>query len=136
MACCLLYHGDVVAKDVNAAIATIKTTWSIQFVDWCPTGFNVGINYQPPSVVPSGDLARVPQAACMLSNTTGIVQTWARLNHKLDLTYAKHAFNHWHVDEGMEQGEFTEAREDMADLEKDCEEVAADDAEGEDEHEC
>lgn len=48
MACCLLYRGDVVPKDVNAAIATIKTKRSIQFVDWCPTGFKVGINYQPP----------------------------------------------------------------------------------------
>ena len=28
-------------KDVNAAIATIKTKRSIQFVDWCPTGFKV-----------------------------------------------------------------------------------------------
>ena len=43
---------DVVPKDVNAAIATIKTKRSIPFVDWCPTGFKVGINYQPPTVVP------------------------------------------------------------------------------------
>ena len=41
MACCLLYRGDVVPKDVNAAIATIKTKRTIQFVDWCPTGFKV-----------------------------------------------------------------------------------------------
>uniref|UniRef100_A0A667XTH8 Si:ch211-114n24.6 n=1 Tax=Myripristis murdjan TaxID=586833 RepID=A0A667XTH8_9TELE len=46
MACCLLYRGDVVPKDVNSAIATIKTKRTIQFVDWCPTGFKVGINYQ------------------------------------------------------------------------------------------
>merc|ERR1719481_672211 len=52
MACCLLYRGDVVPKDVNAAIATIKTKRSIQFVDWCPTGFKVGINYQAPTTVP------------------------------------------------------------------------------------
>ena len=38
MACCMLYRGDVVPKDVNAAIATIKTKRTIQFVDWCPTG--------------------------------------------------------------------------------------------------
>ena len=43
MAVCLLYRGDVVPKDVNAAIATIKTKRSIQFVDWCPTGFKVYI---------------------------------------------------------------------------------------------
>ena len=41
MACCLLYRGDVVPKDVNAAIAHIKTKRTIQFVDWCPTGFKV-----------------------------------------------------------------------------------------------
>ena len=39
MACCLLYRGDVVPKDVNAAISAVKTKRSIQFVDWCPTGF-------------------------------------------------------------------------------------------------
>uniref|UniRef100_A0A8D8TD00 Tubulin alpha-1 chain n=1 Tax=Cacopsylla melanoneura TaxID=428564 RepID=A0A8D8TD00_9HEMI len=59
MACCMLYRGDVVPKDVNSAIATIKTKRTIQFVDWCPTGFKVGINYQPPTVVPGGDLAKV-----------------------------------------------------------------------------
>merc|ERR1719361_2477774 len=44
----MMYRGDVVPKDVNAAIATIKTKRPIQFVDWCPTGFKVGINYPPP----------------------------------------------------------------------------------------
>ena len=41
MSICLLYRGDVVPRDVNAAIANIKTQKSIQFVDWCPTGFKV-----------------------------------------------------------------------------------------------
>jgi len=36
-----VHRGDVVPKDVNAAIATIKTKRTIQFVDWCPTGFKV-----------------------------------------------------------------------------------------------
>uniref|UniRef100_A0A671PVJ0 Tubulin alpha-1A chain-like n=1 Tax=Sinocyclocheilus anshuiensis TaxID=1608454 RepID=A0A671PVJ0_9TELE len=97
MACCLLYRGDVVPKDVNSAIATIKTKRSIQFVDWCPTGFKVGINYQPPTVVPGGDLAKVQRAVCMLSNTTAIAEAWARLDHKFDLMYAKRAFVHWYV---------------------------------------
>uniref|UniRef100_A0A2K6H015 Tubulin/FtsZ 2-layer sandwich domain-containing protein n=1 Tax=Propithecus coquereli TaxID=379532 RepID=A0A2K6H015_PROCO len=97
MACCVLYRGEVVPKDVNAAIATIKTKRSIQFVDWCPTGFKVGINYQHPTVVPGGDLAKVQRAVCMLSNTTAIAEAWARLDHKFDLMFAKRAFVHWYV---------------------------------------
>jgi tubulin alpha len=106
MACCLLFRGDVVPQDVNRAVATIKTKRSIQFVDWCPTGFKVGINYQPTSVVPGSDMAPVPRAVCMLSNTTAIAEAWARLDHKFDLLYTKRAFVHWYVGEGMEEGEF------------------------------
>ena len=95
MAVCLLYRGDVVPKDVNAAIAGIKASRLIQFVDWCPTGFKVGINYQPPTIVPGGDLAKVHRAVCCLSNTTAIVEAWASLDHKFDLMYAKRAFVHW-----------------------------------------
>ena len=66
----LVSGGDVVPKDVNAAVATIKTKRTIQFVDWCPTGFKCGINYQPPTVVPGGDLAKVMRACCMYPGRT------------------------------------------------------------------
>ena len=52
---------------------TLKIKYPFQFIlD------KVGINYQPPTVVPGGDLAKVHRAVCCLSNTTAIMEAWAR----------------------------------------------------------
>ena len=39
LVCSLMYRGGVVPKDVNNAVAAIKTKRAIQSVDWWPTGF-------------------------------------------------------------------------------------------------
>ena len=103
MACCLLYRGDVIPKDTQAAVASVKMKRMIQFVDWCPTGFKLGICNEPAANVPGGDLAKNTRSLCMLSNTTAILTAWGRLDEKFDLMFSKCTFVHWYVGEGMEE---------------------------------
>eukprot|EP00357_Protocruzia_adherens_P011918 CAMPEP_0115016858 /NCGR_PEP_ID=MMETSP0216-20121206/27727_1 /TAXON_ID=223996 /ORGANISM="Protocruzia adherens, Strain Boccale" /LENGTH=453 /DNA_ID=CAMNT_0002387475 /DNA_START=74 /DNA_END=1435 /DNA_ORIENTATION=+ len=122
MACSLMYRGDVVPNQVYNSLNEIKESRTIEFVDWVKTGFKVGLNLQAPMIASGSAIGASPRGVTLISNSTAIRHTFARVNHKFDLLFSKSAFVHWFVGEGMEQGEFMDARENMACLEKDYEE--------------
>jgi tubulin alpha len=135
MAVSLNYRGKVISKEANATVQWLKNNKKLAFVEWCPTGFKIGLNDIPPAVLEVDDIAPAPLSAVMMGNNTGISRLFTdRISRKYDLMYSQRAFVHWYVGEGMEEGEFAEAREDLGFLEKDYLDVLSeqptDDAQG------
>merc|ERR1719151_332164 len=70
----MMYRGDVVPKDVNAAVATIKTKRTIQFVDWCPT-LLPSQKYSPVSIINS-----ISCTPSVLSSIGTSVRVWKKVS--------------------------------------------------------
>jgi tubulin alpha len=120
MAVSLNYRGDVKSKEANATVQWLKQNNKVSFVEWCPTGFKIGLNDVPPAVLESDDIAPAARNVVMIGNNTAISRVFTdRITKKYDLMYSQRAFVHWYVGEGMEDGEIAEARVDLGFLEKD-----------------
>merc|ERR1712223_1715908 len=134
MAISMNYRGSIKAKEANAAVQKCKTEKKIVFVEWVPTGFEVGLNERPAAEVEKDEMATFEKNVVMIGNNTAVSRVFSeRISKKYDQIYSQRAFVHWYVGEGMEEGEFAEAREDLGFLEKDYLDVLSEQATDEEE---
>jgi len=136
MAISLNYRGEIKSKVANSTVQWVKTQGKVSFVEWCPTGFKIGLNDVPAACVENDDMAYSPRNAVMIGNNIAVNRVFTeRLSKKYDMMYSQRAYVHWYVGEGMEEGEFSEAREDLGFLEKDYLDVVSEQASDEEEEE-
>merc|ERR1712019_200804 len=55
MAVSLNYRGSIKSKEANATVQWLKQNNKMSFVEWCPTGFKIGLNETPAAPILNQD---------------------------------------------------------------------------------
>jgi len=137
MAISMDFRGKTQSKEANRTVQWLKRNNKVSFVEWCPTGFKIGLHTQPVAT-PAGDCVALKEDSVgMLGNNVAMSRVFSRNSKRYDMMYSQRAYVHQYVSEGMEEGELSEAREDLGFLEKDyldvLSEQASDDHDDDDE---
>merc|ERR1712110_1212303 len=69
MAISINYRGDVRSKEANNKVT---------FVDWCPTGFKIGLNDEPPVRIEGDDIADSPRNVVMIANNVAVSRVFSQ----------------------------------------------------------
>merc|ERR1712141_765232 len=63
---------DDCLQEANGTVQWVKQQGKVSFVEWCPTGFKIGLNDIPPKAVTGDDMAIAERTAVMIGNNIAV----------------------------------------------------------------
>lgn len=103
-----IYRGKLAMKDVEDQILLFQNKNSGSFVEWIPNNVKTAVCH----VSPKG---KNITATC-IANCTAIRQLFQRVDDQFSAMYARKAFIHWYLAEGMDEADFAEAQNNVRSL--------------------
>merc|ERR1712066_795867 len=76
MAISVNYRGAIKSKEANATVQWLKQNNKISFVEWCPTGFKIGLNEVPAEVVEGDVTASATKNVTMIGNNVAVCRVF------------------------------------------------------------
>merc|ERR1711881_570952 len=76
MAISVNYRGDIKSKEANATVQWLKQNNKISFVEWCPTGFKIGLNETPAALVDGDITAIAKKNVTMIGNNVAVCRVF------------------------------------------------------------
>ena len=118
LTCAAIFRGHLSSKEIEKSMYEVQATNKNLFCNWIPNNIKTSIC----DVAPSG----LSSSATFLANTSAINMTFNRLISQFDIMFRKKAFIHWYTGEGMEEQEFSDARDCLVDISDEYEEASHD----------
>merc|ERR1719319_2032784 len=92
MAISVNYRGEIKSKEANATVQWLKQNNKISFVEWCPTGFKIGLNEKPATIVADDVMAPAKRNVTMIGNNVAVSRVFTeRITKKYDMMYSQRA---------------------------------------------
>ena len=119
----IFFQGDIEPRHAWKAIKSLKSRKYLKFVDWSPAGVKGLLSRTLPVALPGGRMGRLPSQLCMVASSTAVNQLINRIDYPFDAMFERKTLVQKYLDEGMELGEFVEARKALTEVERDYDEV-------------
>ena len=124
ISCDMVFRGDISPSEVTQGFNYYRSSHSrMSLTSCCLTSYKAHINSGSRAKKPHADLAAPKFTIAALTNSAAVTKLINEVAQRCDKIYARRAFHHFYIGEGMESGTFSEARENLAVIARDYKEL-------------